>query len=99
MNHEQLTLRQLLELRIAEIWKELNSLREVVERMEKMTVVRTYEIDHLKLQMAGLSESLHDLELRVVSLEKHANLATWASRQVFTVIFVLALVVLLGYLR
>lgn len=99
MNQEQLTLRQLLEFRIQELWKELNSLREVIERMEKFTVVRAYEIDNLKLQMAGLAESLHDMEIRVIALEKHASLATWITRQVITVVFIAALIALLGYFR
>lgn len=94
-----MTLRQLLEFRFSELWKELDRLREVIERMEKYTVVRTYEIDNLKLQMAGLAESLHDLEIRVISLEKHASLATWLTRQVITVIFVVMLVFLIGYIR
>lgn len=93
MGQEKLTLRQLITIGLRQIAREVKSLKLEIQKMSNLPVISPQEIDMLKLQVASLSESLHDLEIRVEGLEKHSNVATEITRQAFTV-FLLVLVLI-----
>lgn len=61
--------------------------------------VSPQEFDGLKLQVAGLAEATHELELRVAGLEKHTSTLNWIARQAITIAFIIAIVWAIGFLR
>lgn len=91
-------LRDLVTLRLKAVEQELQSLREAIERMMNKPA-NVQELDLIKFQLASLSEAIHDLELRVESLERHSSIATWFFRQAVTALVVVAIIYLLGVVR
>lgn len=96
---EELTLRQLIKLEIEKLALELNVLRGEFRRMSDLLGSSSRELDVLKLQVAGLAESLHDLEIRVNGLEKHSGIATEVTRQAFTVFMLVVVAIAWGLFR
>lgn len=82
VNKDDKTLRQILNDNFKAIDKELSEIRRAIGILASVHAQGDVIMDQLKLQIAGLSESLQDLEGRVVALEKHANFAQWIIRQV-----------------
>lgn len=76
------TLRQLLGESLRAMENELSLIRESLETMSKNADPKNAQDDWSKYQLAVLSESVQDLEFRMVALERHASLERWLIRQV-----------------
>lgn len=76
------TLRQLLGESLRAIEVELSLIRESLDAMTKKLDSTNFGDDLTNYQLATLAESLHDLELRITALEKHASWELWLFRQI-----------------
>lgn len=97
MNVQDKTLRQILLENFVQIDRSLGALKRAIEIMAKQTVVSDYEMTQLKYQIGSISESLNELEQRVVILENHASVATLVIRHGATLLIGVVIVLLLNY--
>lgn len=97
MQNQDKTLRQILLENFVQIDKSLSTIKRAIEIMAKQTIVSDYEMTQLKYQVGALSESLDQLEQRVVVLEKHASSATLVIRHGATLLIGVVIVLLLNY--
>lgn len=82
VKNEEKTLRQILLENFSNLGRKISEVKGAIEILAISQAIGDVEMDQLKLQIAGLSESLQDLEHRVIALEKHANVASWIIRQI-----------------
>lgn len=76
--------------RLDDIQRSLSGLKESVDNMGGENFLRQSEFEQLKYQMGAISESMMELENRVVILEKHNSTVSWITRQIGTIVLVAA---------
>lgn len=95
---EGLRLRDLINQRLDALEAELKAIRLSLEKMAHRTISAS-EFDNLKFQVASLAEGLNELEARIGQLEQHNSIVRWIVRQVVTIVIILFIVSLIGWLR
>lgn len=75
--------------RLDDIQRLLSDLKEAIDNMSTENFLRQSEFEQLKYQMAAISESMIELQNRVVILEKHNSTVSWITRQIGTILLVL----------
>lgn len=96
--YDRLLLRELLNTRMDALERQLKAIHTLLDSMSEK-VVKHYEFENLKFQVASLAEGIHELEQRVNELEQHNSIIRWVVRQVVTVVIIVIIVWLIGLVR
>jgi len=94
MNQEKFTLRELIQQRFEELDAHIAALDAVTIRTDIPSFLTTYSDLKLRYELEALSESLNELESRIVKLEDYQTVQRFVVRQIVVVLFTIALVVL-----
>ena len=57
------------------------------------------EFNQIKMQVGQLSEATQEIERRVIQLEQHKSMASWAIRQVVTIAIIIIIIWAIGLIR
>jgi len=94
MNQEKFTLRELIQQRFEELDAHIAALDAVTIRTDIPSFLTTYSDLKLRYELEALSESLNELESRIVKLEDYQTVQRFAIRQIVVVAFTVAIVAL-----
>lgn len=95
--YKDVSLRDLLANIIAQNDDIRASLQKILELLTIGEGMKTLEMESLKLQVASHSESIQELEQRIIELERHANVASKLARHAVTLGLAVLLFLLLNY--
>lgn len=84
------TLRQLVKSGLTDVREAIARLCVIIGEMDKS---KSTDFKLIELELLGLQESLEELEERLVSLERHKNLAQFIARELLLVLVVVVVVV------
>ena len=87
MDTEPLKLRDLITTRLDALEQQLEGQRFL------------QEFNQIKMQVGQLSEATQEIERRVIQLEQHKSMASWAIRQVVTIAIIVIIIWAIGLIR
>jgi len=87
MDTEPLKLRDLITTRLDALEQQLEGQRFL------------QEFNQIKMQVGQLSEATQEIERRVIQLEQHKSMASWAIRQVVTIAIIMIIIWAIGLIR
>jgi len=94
VNTETKTLREIIKVRFQELEDHLVALEKLSGHPTPGPMFSDYLINQLRYEMSSLSESLEELEERLVILETYQTFIRFASRQITVVAVSVALAIL-----
>jgi len=95
VNKETETLRQIIKVRFQELEDHMVALEKISGHPTPGPMFSDYLVNQLRYEMSSLSESLEELEERIVTLETYQTFIRFASRQITVVTVSVSLAILL----
>lgn len=94
MNQEQFTLREIIQQRFEELDSHIAALDAVTVKNDIPSFLTTYNDLKTRYEFEALSESLNELEDRLVVVESYQTVQKFVVRQIVTIAFTIVLVAL-----